>query len=83
MKAWKWKDIHKTEDGNWPRERTDHSAVLWQSEDDKEYMVVYGGSMEDQGACSELWMLDCNKWTWEEIEIQGPSPNPRSSHAGC
>ena len=91
---WKWtqstKPVLKESKAIWPRNRTDHSAVLWQQNEKSETMIVYGGSVEgcDSGTSGELWFLDCShknsqEWIWDKIVIDGPNPPCRSSHSAA
>ena len=82
MDAWEWKQLPPTSvDEVWPLGRTDHSSVLWTDKSGNEYMLVFGGSIQGRGTCSELWSLDLKNMKWKEISTIGPSPLPRSSHS--
>jgi len=104
MQLWNWQQVIPSLDSsgecknmlssslsNWPRPRTDHTAVLWEIDDGREIMLVYGGSVEGGGgeglsslsscASSELWALDCSdscqeQWYWYELELDKDSPIP-------
>ena len=74
-----------------PRPRTDHTAVLWRESNERELMLVFGGSTEE-GASDELWALDCSAgdpalWQWrlegDGAGNEGPWPPPRTSHAAA
>jgi cobyrinic acid a,c-diamide synthase len=92
LDTWNWKRVmnptSKCGQGNWPTNRTDHSAVLWQKSDKEDIMLVYGGSVESTGASGELWRLDCShrdsrQWAWDQVHIHGPEPPGRSSHTAA
>ena len=91
LNTWEWTQITEKDDGAvWPKARTDHSAVMVETSDGGEAMMVYGGSVDGTGACSELWALyDCKPaakggtWRWQKLEIPGPQPSGRSSHTAA
>ena len=79
MNEWQWHNITcKRNDAseNWPRSRTDHSAVMWETDNDYDVMVVFGGNIEGIGPCSELWALTMPKgsesrttFNWIELVV--------------
>jgi len=86
MTIWQWKNISKqqTDCAEWPSPRTDHTAVLWNKTKQKEVMLVFGGSIEGLGPCSELWALKFSKDTsiaWQPIPMHGAAPPARTSHS--
>lgn len=42
-------------------------------------MIIYGGSTPD-GPCSEVWLLR-GDFSWSRVEVDGPCPPKRTSHA--
>lgn len=94
MESWHWHcavastgDADKHSESARPAARTDHTSVLWQKSTRDECMLVFGGSLTT-GASAELWTLDCSSgepatWRWQQMEVAGPSPPPRTSHASA
>jgi cobyrinic acid a,c-diamide synthase len=94
MDSWEW-HCHGDYrgDGNkpeWPRGRTDHSAVLWTRDNGHESMIVFGGSCaatdsHAAGPSSELWILDTSNWKWQEVRQANEIlfPAPRTSHSAA
>lgn len=91
LNSWQWQDISakKSEEKLWPKPRTDHSAVLWEKSEEVHSMLVFGGNVEADGPCAELWELEfpdsdqLSNHTWKLVDIEGPSPPPRTSHAAA
>jgi hypothetical protein len=94
MESWEWR-CHGDYQGNanqaeWPRGRTDHSAVLWTRGNGEESMIVFGGSCMATDSCaagpsSELWLLDMCNWKWQKVRQpdERKCPTPRTSHSAA
>mmetsp|Transcript_32892 Transcript_32892/g.79596 ORF Transcript_32892/g.79596 Transcript_32892/m.79596 type:complete len:705 (-) Transcript_32892:35-2149(-) len=95
MNVWQWHNItskRKEAKENWPQSRTDHSAVMWEMDNDRDIMLVFGGNIEGVGPCSELWALEVPKgsenrttFNWNQLLICGSRPTPpaRTSHSAA
>ena len=106
MNKWQWQELvqdssiidGKSVERSWPTPRTDHTSVLWERDENNESMLVFGGNIEGQGACSELWELVISTTAWNDtrlngenkkayhwgiIKVSGPKPPARTSHTAA
>lgn len=83
MTVWDWELQVQHQELPWPKGRTDHSSVLWTNDSGQETMLIFGGSLDTEGCCNELWILDIYSWRWQAVKTHGPSPEPRSSHTAA
>lgn len=100
MNVWQWYNLtdKRDEEDIWPSPRTDHTAVLWETNQECDKMLVFGGNIEGFGPCSELWALDIPKRRhsntitieqglhaphWHQLKVSGPTPPARTSHSAA
>ncbi len=68
-----------------PPPRARHIAVLDRARD---RMLIHGGRQREETSgpydlLDDLWALDLEEDTWEQLETTGGGPSARSSHAGA
>jgi hypothetical protein len=84
LSVWKWKLQAPRNGDPWPQGRTGHSTALWShNSTGKDLMLVYGGSLEDQGCSSELWSLDLALYQWQERRTTRHRPPAQTSHSAA
>ncbi|MBW4642744.1 MAG: hypothetical protein KME23_07050 [Goleter apudmare HA4340-LM2] len=69
-----WK--HPIIQGEPPRPRYGHSAILYQNS-----MIVFGGEDNNTGkTLNDVRLLDLTSWTWRKPQVSGEIPTSRSFH---
>ena len=62
-----------------PCPRAGHSALIYSNEV-SDFMYIFGGKGEDNDKMNDLWRLDLNSNTWEQL-IAENAPIMRSGHS--
>ena len=77
------KTIKENEEDKRPEPRIGHSSFLV-----NDTLYIFGGSLQDGNLLNDLWKLDLNNYTWENIlennknnENYLITPSPRSGHS--
>nr|CAB3259219.1 kelch domain-containing protein 1-like [Phallusia mammillata] len=77
--AEKW-SLLSPSDAMIPTARAAHSLDYLKSEDDQEFLYVFGGR-DSVARQNDLWRFNLSTNTWESCENKGCKPQPRSFHA--
>ena len=63
---------------NKPMARAYHRALIHDR-----FMLVFGGTSEESNHLQDMWRLDLENWSWQEITAGGEHPGGISGHSIC